>query len=61
MITHEYTVWVDTPYEKRAMNLRAVSPVAAIEMVLEKTNISPQAITKTLVRTIPNSAKELRA
>lgn len=59
MTTHEYTVWVETPYEKHAMNLRAVSPTVAIEMVLEKTNISPQAITKTLVRTIPNSEQEL--
>ena len=59
MITHDYTVCVETPYEKHILNVRAVSPVAAIETVLERTNISPQAITKTLVRTIPDSAKEL--
>jgi len=59
MKTHEYKVWIETPYEKHALNIRATSPMAALEMILEKTRISPQAITKTLVRTIPNSEKEL--
>lgn len=60
MSTHEYTVWIDTPFEKRSMNVRAVSPVAAIEIVLEKTSINPRVITKTLVRTLPNSEKEIQ-